>query len=160
MPQATATEHDEIASIQVDGAQMEWGPATQFYGPTAVYQGRDIVQLKVLSDRRREGGGIAWLVRYTPPEDKLSRSSRPPCPTSTSLIFAGGRVTESGAPVRAAGGYKLNFEGQSHSALIGAVTINDHLSRGAGCGPLVGSHRRRIAIGARAGATSVPPSLD
>jgi hypothetical protein len=36
----------------------------------------------------------------------------------------GGRVTKSVAPVRAAGGYKLNSEGQPHCALIGAETIN------------------------------------
>jgi hypothetical protein len=29
------------------------------------HEGRDIVQMKVLSDRRGEGGGIAWLVRYS-----------------------------------------------------------------------------------------------
>src|SRR5215471_7304622 len=36
---------------------------------------------------------------------------------------------------------------------------SDHLSRGAGCGPLAGGHRRPEAIGARAGAASVPPRL-
>jgi hypothetical protein len=38
-----------------------------FYGPAAVHQGKDIVQLKVLSDRRGEGGGIAWLVNSRRP---------------------------------------------------------------------------------------------
>ena len=42
-----------------------------FYGPGAVYDGKDIVQLKVLSDRRAEGGGIAWLARFSPPPGKL-----------------------------------------------------------------------------------------
>jgi hypothetical protein len=42
---------------------MEWTSAVPFYGPAAVHDGKDVVQLKVLSDRRGEGGGIAWLVR-------------------------------------------------------------------------------------------------
>jgi hypothetical protein len=109
---------------------MEWGPATQFYGPTAVYQGRDIVLLKVLSDRRHEGGGIAWLVRYVPPPDKLIKIVATALSDEHVFNLAGGRVTKSGAPVRAADGYKLNSKGQPHSALIGAETINLIIYRG------------------------------
>jgi hypothetical protein len=51
----------EIAmpTIHVDIANAEWTSAVPFYGPNAIYDGRDIVQLKVLSDRRSAGGGIA-----------------------------------------------------------------------------------------------------
>jgi len=121
---------DDMASLQVDPDQMEWGPATQFYGPTAVYQGRDIVQLKVLSDRRGEGGGIAWLVRFTPPPGKLIKIVATALSDEHVFNLEGGRVTKSGAPVRAAGGYKLNSEGQPHSALHGAETINLIIYRG------------------------------
>jgi hypothetical protein len=54
-----------MVSIRVDPSEMEWGSAVAFYGPGAVHEGRDIVQMKVRSDRRGEGGGIAWLVRYS-----------------------------------------------------------------------------------------------
>ncbi len=60
-----------MASTQVDYVAMDWASAVPFYGPAAVYQDKDIVQLKVLSDRRKEGGGIAWLVKFTPPAGKL-----------------------------------------------------------------------------------------
>ena len=43
-----------MASLHVDHTAMDWSSAVEFYGPQAVWQGRDIVQLKVLSDRRRE----------------------------------------------------------------------------------------------------------
>ena len=46
-------------------------PGVPFYGPAAIYDGQDIVQLKVLSDRRAEGGGIAWLAKFSPPPGKL-----------------------------------------------------------------------------------------
>jgi hypothetical protein len=54
-----------MVSIRVDPSEMEWGSAVAFYGPGAVHKGRDIVRMKVRSDRRGEGGGIAWLVRYS-----------------------------------------------------------------------------------------------
>ena len=60
-----------MASQRIDYNTMEWSSAVPFYGPAAVHDGRDIIQLKVLSDRRADGGGIAWLVRFTPPPGKL-----------------------------------------------------------------------------------------
>jgi len=124
-------EDDEMASIRVDADQMEWGSATQFYGPTAVHQGRDIVQLKVLSDRRSEGGGIAWLVRWLPPPGKLIKIIA--TALSDEHVFTlsgGGRVTKSGSPVRAAGSYNLNPAGQPHSALVGEEAIRLVIYRG------------------------------
>jgi hypothetical protein len=51
-----------MSSTHVDPSRAEWVSGVPFYGPGAVHEGRDIVQMKVLSDRRGEGGGIAWLV--------------------------------------------------------------------------------------------------
>ena len=44
-----------MVSIHVDIEQAEWTPGIPFYGPAARYDGKDIVQLKVLSDRREAG---------------------------------------------------------------------------------------------------------
>jgi hypothetical protein len=55
----------KMSSTHVDPTRAEWVSGVLFYGPGAVHEGRDIVQMKVLSDRRGEGGGIAWLVRYS-----------------------------------------------------------------------------------------------
>ena len=54
-----------MSSTHVDPTRAEWVSGVPFYGPGAVHEGRDIVQMKVLSDRRGEGGSIAWLVRYS-----------------------------------------------------------------------------------------------
>ena len=48
-----------MASQHVDLDVAPWTSGVPFYGPGAVFEGRDIVQIKLLSDRRREGGGIA-----------------------------------------------------------------------------------------------------
>ena len=41
-----------------------------------------------------------------------------------------GRATKSSEPVRASGGYKLNLEGQPHSAFIGSESISLVIYRG------------------------------
>jgi len=65
-----------MVSTHVDIEQAEWTPGIPFYGPAARCDGKDIVQLKVLSDRRAEGGGIAWLGKFSPPPGKLSQDRR------------------------------------------------------------------------------------
>ena len=60
-----------MASTRIDYTTMERSSAGPFYGPAAVYDGMDIVELKVLSDRRKDGGGIAWPAKTTPPCGKL-----------------------------------------------------------------------------------------
>src|SRR5580700_9602615 len=113
-----------MASTHVDIEQAEWTPGTPFYGPGARYDGEDIVQLKVLSDRRQEGGGIAWLVKFSPPPGKLIKIVATALSDEHVFNLEGGRTTKSGEPVRAGGGYTLNPTGQPHSALIAGETVN------------------------------------
>jgi hypothetical protein len=112
-----------MASTRVDVSTMEWASAAAFYGPNAVHEGRDIVQLKVLSDRRQQGGGIAWLAKFSPPPGKLIKIVAVALSDEHVFNLQGGRVTKTGEPVRASGGYTLNPKGQPHSALIGTETI-------------------------------------
>jgi len=113
-----------MSSIRVDFDGMEWASAVEFYGPNAVYEGADIVQLKVLSDRRGEGGGIAWLARFAPPKGKLIKIVANALSDEHIFNLEGGRGTKTGAPVKAAGGYGLNSTGQPHSAFIGQETVS------------------------------------
>jgi hypothetical protein len=113
-----------MASMRVDYNAMEWSSAVPFYGPAAIHQGRDIVQLKILSDRRREGGGIAWLVRFLPPPGKLIKIVATALSDEHIFPLQGGRSTKSGQPVQGAGGYGLNPKGQPHSAMISEETTS------------------------------------
>ena len=119
-----------MASTHVDLARAEWVSGVTFYGPGAVYEGRDIVQLKILSDRRAEGGGIAWLGKFSPPPGKLIKIVATALSDEHVFNLAGGRATKSGAPARDAGGYTLNPEGQPHSALIAEETVSLVIYRG------------------------------
>jgi len=112
-----------MASTRVDYDEMEWASAVPFYGPAAVYDGKNIVQLKVLSDRRREGGGIAWLVRFTPPKGKLIKIVATALSDEHIFGLQGGRSTKSGQPAQGRGAYGLNPKGQPHSAMIAQETM-------------------------------------
>jgi hypothetical protein len=113
-----------MASEHVDVAVMEWSSAVPFYGPAAVYEGRDVVQLKVLSDRRRQGGGIAWLVKFSPPPGVLIKIVATARSDEHVFSLEGGRSTKSGQPAKNSGGYSLNPKGQPHSAMIADESVS------------------------------------
>ena len=119
-----------MVSTHVDIEKAEWTPGTPFYGPAAVYQGKDIVQLKILSDLRPEGGGIAWLIKASPPPGKLIKIVATALSDEHVFNLEGGRMTKAGQPARSSGGYTLNPKGQPHSALIGTETVSLVIYRG------------------------------
>ena len=119
-----------MASTRVDIDNAPWTSAVPFYGAAAVYDGKDIVQLKVLSDRRAEGGGIAWLAKFNPPPGKLIKIVATALSDEHVFNLEGGRGTKSGQLTRSSGGYTLNPEGQPHSAFIGTETISLVIYRG------------------------------
>jgi len=82
------------------------------------------VGLKLLSDRRAEGGGIAWLAKFSPPPGKLIKIVATALSDEHVFNLEGGRSTKAGTPARAAGGYTLNPTGQPHSALIATETVS------------------------------------
>jgi hypothetical protein len=113
-----------MPSIHVDVGAAEWTSGAPFYGSGAVYRGKEIVQLKILSDRRREGGGIAWLAKFSPPPGRVIKIVATALSDEHVFTLAGGRATKSGALARISGGYALNPEGQPHSAVIATETVS------------------------------------
>jgi hypothetical protein len=130
MPGQLDNQEKAMASMHVDVAAAEWTSGVPFYGSGAVHDGKDIVQLKVLSDRRGEGGGIAWLARFSPPPGKLIKIVATALSDEHVFNLEGGRGTKSGAPARHSGGYTLNPKGQPHSAFIGVETVSLVIYRG------------------------------
>jgi hypothetical protein len=112
-----------MASIRVDIDAIPWRAGTEFCGPGAIYDGQEIVQVKLLSDRRGEGGGSAWLVKFSPPAGKLIKIIATARSDEHAFGLGGGRTTKAGEPVRASGGYWLNTKGQPHSAFIAEETV-------------------------------------
>jgi hypothetical protein len=109
-----------MQSISLDTETLDWMPGSPFYGPGAIFAGREVVRLKILSDRRAEGGGIAWLLaRMTPPEGKVIRIVAVALSDEHTLNLEGGRGTRSGRRLRTSGNYGLNSKSKPHSAFIG-----------------------------------------
>ena len=77
-----------------------WTVGTAFCGPGAVYDGQEIVQVKMLSDRRSEGGGSAWLVKFSPPPGKLIKIVATALSAEHVFNLEGGRGTNTGKPAR------------------------------------------------------------
>jgi len=119
-----------MVSLHVDVETLEWVPGSAKYGPVAIHEGKEIIQSKVLSDRRRDGGGLALLSRVSPPPGKLVKIVSVARSDEHVFNLEGGRGTKSGQPVRASGGYTLNPEGQVHSALIATETLSLVVYRG------------------------------
>jgi hypothetical protein len=113
-----------MASIRVDVAGTEWRPGSPLYGAASVYEGRELVELKILSDRRAEGGGIAFLVKFTPPAGKLIKIVAVARSDEHVITLEGGRGTKTGQPLRVAADYVLNPQGQPHSAFIATETVS------------------------------------
>ncbi len=117
MPDASS-----LQSINLELDTLPWQPAEPFYGPGTIHEGRPIVELKVLSDRRHNGGGIAWVVRFTPPPGKLIKIVAVARSDEHIWTLTGGRGTKSGEVRRGAGSYGLNPSGKPHSAFIATPT--------------------------------------
>jgi hypothetical protein len=111
-----------MPSTRVHPDDIAWTPWTEVFGDSAFYQGRPIIEAKTLSDRRAEGAGVAYLLRFSPPEGKLIKVVAVARSDEHVFNLAGGRATKSGQPVSGAGGYSLNPDGQPHSAMIATET--------------------------------------
>jgi hypothetical protein len=113
-----------MPTIRTHPDDVAWVPCTEMFGDGAFYEGKPIIEAKTLSDRRGEGGGIAYLLRFRPPEGKLIKVVAVARSDEHVFNLAGGRTTKSGQPVSVSGGYSLNPDGQSHSAMIAAETTS------------------------------------
>jgi hypothetical protein len=119
-----------MVSIHVDVEKLEWTPGSAKYGSRAIHHGEEIIQSKILSDRRQEGGGLALLSKISPPPGKLVKIVAVARSDEHVFNLEGGRCTKSGQPARSSAGYTLNSEGQVHSALIGTETLSLVIYRG------------------------------
>jgi hypothetical protein len=84
----------------------------------------DLIQLKIIIDRRHEGGGISWIARFLPPPGKLIKIVAVALSDEHIYTLEGGRGTKTGQPLRVSGGYGLNTKGQPHSAMIATETTS------------------------------------
>lgn len=120
-----------MPTIRSSPDDIAWAPWTEVFGDGAFYQGKPIIEQKTLSDRRQAGGGVAYLLRFSPPAGKLIKIAAVARSDEHVFNVSGGRANKSGKPVAAPGGYSLNPDGQPHSAMIATETTSFVLYTGA-----------------------------
>lgn len=103
-----------MKAINVKQNDAEWVAASRLLGEGAVYEGRELVYQAVLSDRRPEGGGIAYLLRVTPPPGKLVRVIAVARSDEHVFLLEGGYCNKAGQLIHSAGDYILNPQGHPH----------------------------------------------
>ena len=112
-----------MATRRVNTETAEWAPGSPIYGADAIYRGEELVRLKHLSDRRAEGGGIAYIAKFLPPPGKAIKIVAVARSDEHVFNLKGGQGTKSGRKLRFSGDYALNTSGQPHSAFVSAETI-------------------------------------
>ena len=112
------------AMPEVDTSTLEWTAGSAIYGPASICGGQEVESLKILSDRRRDGGGLADLVRFSPPSGKIIKIVAVARSDEHIVGLEGGRGSKSGNQLRFPGIYGLNPKGKLHSAFISTDTIS------------------------------------
>lgn len=110
--------------IAVRTIETVWEPAGALYGPGARFDHRELVRLKVLSDRRGEGGGIAVLVKFDPPPGKLIKIITAARSAAHLFVLAGGCCDRRGRQMQFPGDYALTITGNPRCTFIGRETIS------------------------------------
>jgi hypothetical protein len=112
-----------MKAIAARSSEIEWQPGSPLFGGDSNYQGQELVHLKTLSDRRDDGGGIAYLIRFSPPPNKMIRLVAVARSEEHVYVLEGGYCNRAGKQLRFPGDYGLNPSGHPHSAFIGRETI-------------------------------------
>lgn len=119
-----------MKAIQVRKEEVKWVPASAMFGAGALYDGHELAHIAVLSDRRAEGGGIAYLLRVTPPAGKLVRAIAMSRSDENVYLLEGGYSNKTGELIHPAGDYILNPDGHPHGFFTSVDTVSLVICRG------------------------------
>ena len=100
-----------------------WKPATDVFGDRVFHRNQILVENKVLSERRAEGGGVAYLVKFNPPENSLLKVVATARSDEHVYLLQGAYCNRAGESIAAPGAYGINAAGRHHSAFIGTETV-------------------------------------
>jgi hypothetical protein len=111
-------------------ANLQWKPAEDVFGEHTFHDGQPLVENKVLSDRRGDGAGVAYLVKFKPPCGKLLKVVATARSDEHVYLLEGAYCNRAGKPIAAPGAYGINASGRTHSAFIGTETTALVIYRG------------------------------
>jgi hypothetical protein len=109
---------------------VRWEPAVDVFGERALREGRAMVEHKVLSDRRAEGAGVAYLLKFKPPAGKLLKVVATARSDEHIYLLEGGYANRTGEQIATPGAYGINAAGRTHSAFVATETTALVIYRG------------------------------
>lgn len=112
-----------IQAILQKTENMPWVPASSLFGEKLLVDGKDVIFLKILSDRRKYGGGVAEISRFIPPPGKRIRLNAVAESDEHVYVLEGGYEDGRGNPIRFPGDYMLHPKGLPHSAIMSRETV-------------------------------------
>jgi hypothetical protein len=107
---------------KIEVADIQWEPAVDVFGEHTFYNGRPLVENKVLSDRRAQGAGVAYMIRFKPPAGKLLKVVATARSDEHVYLLEGGYCNRVGEPIASPGAYGINAAGCAHSAFVARET--------------------------------------
>ncbi len=113
----------ETDAISIRTPEASWTLASSIYGESVMYNGKDIVFVKQLTNRLEKGKGVSYLIKFIPPEGKMIRTVAVARSDEHVYILEGGHCYRNGEQRLFPGDYVLNPEGHPHAALVNIETV-------------------------------------
>ena len=113
----------ETDAVFIRTLDIDWTPASSIYGESVLYGDMEIVFVKQLTDRIEKGKGVAYLIKFLPPEGKMIRTVAVARSDEHVYILEGGHCFRNGERRFSPGDYILNPEGHPHAALVNTETV-------------------------------------
>ena len=113
----------ETDAVFIRTPDMDWTPASSIYGESVLYGDREIVFVKQLTNRIEKGKGVAYLIKFLPPEGKMIRTVAVARSDEHVYILEGGHCYRNGERRFFPGDYILNPECHPHAALVNIETV-------------------------------------
>jgi hypothetical protein len=115
----------EIRSMKAEKLavnKIEWQPALEVFGERVFYDGQPLVENKVLSDRRSDGAGVAYIVKFRPPKGKILKVVATARSDEHVYLLEGAHCNRAGEAIASPGTYGINPAGRPHSAFVATET--------------------------------------
>lgn len=101
---------------------LPWTPGSTLLGDSVLYGGQETVFIKRLSDRREQGEGVAQIIRFCPPPQRLIKVLAIAGSDEHIYILSGGHCDKSGRQKQFPGYYMLHPRGHRHGAMLAVET--------------------------------------
>jgi hypothetical protein len=119
-----------VKAQKISANDLGWKPAVDVFGERVFHQSEVLVENKVLSDRRAQGAGVAYLVKFRPPEQRLLKVVATARSDEDVYLLEGAYCNRARQTIANPGAYGINETGHRHSAFIGTETVALVIYRG------------------------------